>query len=468
MFEKSSFIPIVFIFNILIANSELNNTNIISFKFKTYYPFINLSKIAPLSYNFDYYYEKIHLSKVYLEIETGKEKNQKQYLNIIVDLNEIIFSTTNIYFDKNTFENNNLLCKYNTSKSKTFFEYDGYYNIDGIKTLSSYANEYFKIFTDIHLSKYNYTKLNFVNTINHKNNYICGNIGLTYLHPESHVYNFFAQLHSIFNLSDYSLLFNYSSKNSDEGILIFGNMPHIYLPNKFNLDNLISIYSINIKEPTINYIEFYLDWIKMDGNGKETKIKINPDIEGLEFPEIYFKYLEDKFFEEYYNKSICHYNLINRIYKVIQCDGSENKFGKSNIKSFPKISFYSKQNNNLTIEFNGDDLFYIEDNIYYFKIVENYLGEDYIIGRIIFKKYTTILNPDTKQIFFYINDELKKEKNKNYLIIIIISCIICVIIFFLLGFYFGRKIFKKRGKRAYELNDNEYEYTPSKDENAFL
>ena len=185
MFEKSSLISILLIFNFLIVHSKLNNTNIISLKFKTYYPFISLSKINPLTYNCKDYYERIHLSKIYLEIEAGNGKKSNQYLNIIVDLNEIIFSTTNLYFEKNTIENNNLLCKYNTSKSETFFEYDGYYNIIGMKTLSSYAYEYFKIYTDINLSKYNYTKLNFINTINHLNNYICGNIGLTYLHSES-------------------------------------------------------------------------------------------------------------------------------------------------------------------------------------------------------------------------------------------------------------------------------------------
>ena len=110
-----------------------------------------------------------------------------------------------------------------------------------MKTLSSYAYEYFKIYTDINLSKYNYTKLNFINTINHLNNYICGNIGLTYLHSESRVYNFIAQLYSNFNLSDYSLFFNYSSKNSDEGILIIGNMPHIYLFLFFNFNIYIYI-----------------------------------------------------------------------------------------------------------------------------------------------------------------------------------------------------------------------------------
>ena len=127
------------------------------------------------------------------------------------------------------------------------------------------------------------------------------------------------------------------------------------------------------------------------------------------------------------------------------------------------------KNSNLTITFNGEDLFYKKSKKYFFKIVENALADYFVFGRILLKKYTTVLNPDKRQIYFYINNENKEEikaqneTNINYTILIFVACLICIIIFFPLGIYFGKKLFQKRGKLAYELNDG-YDYI-SKNEN---
>ena len=465
---------ILFCIIILSIKSENNNSNIISLKFKTYYPYTNNYKYNPSYFDAVDYYNNIHMSKIYLELGVGNEsdfeENTNQILNIIVDLNEIIFYTTNIYFKKYTIENNNLLCKYNSSKSKTLSQSDGFYPIDGIKTLCSYARESFKVFTDLSLKKYNITNINFVNTINHNISNICGNIGLTYLHSESHAYNFIAQLHSIFDLSEFSLLFNYSSKDSDNGIFIVGSMPHIYLPERYHIDNLVYIYSTNMKEPTILLDELQIEEYKFDNNEEQLTVKITPDIEGIEFPELYFKKIEELFFQEFYNKSICNVEICNRIFRVIQCDASMERFGEKNIKSFPKITFNKNKSNNFSISFNGEDLFYYKNNKYFFKIVENVLDKYFVFGRILFKKYTTVLNPDKRQIFFYSNKEDKENENINIetesdlkYIFIIIGYILLIIIIFILGICFGKQFFKKRAKRAYELNDD-FEYRSTKED----
>ena len=488
MLEISAYIFILFFFNINTLKSEIKNNNIISLKFKIYYPY---TEYGYLLFNIDDYLDKIHLSKLYLEVGVGNESdfetNVNQTLNIIVDLNEIIFSSTNLYFSKYTVENNNILCNYNTSESSTFYESDTYYNIYGFKTLCSYAKEYFQIYTDTYLSKYNITKLNFLNTINHKTSKVCGNIGLTYLHQESRSYNFIAQLHTIFNLSDFSIIFNYSSNNPDEGIFIFGNMPHVYAPDKYNIDNVISIYSKSMKEPLIDFIKFDLDGKKIEKKDENIQIKIDPDIEGIEFPEYYFKFFEDSFFQKYYNNNICHseHGSTKRVYRIIQCDGGEgeNKFGNEIIKSFPKLIFDIDMNNNFSISFNGEDLFYFKDNKYFFKIAEKALENNFVLGRMLFKKYITILNPDKRQIYFYNiinsdesgndnNDDDTKTDSNNGLnietkILIIIICFACLLIFFPLGVYFGKIIFKKRKKVAYELSDG-YDYSPAQDGNEVI
>ena len=470
---------------ILNVNSEENNTNIISLKFKTYYPCSNNSLYNPGDFTKDDYEENIHFSKIYLKVGVGDENNFKsktnQTLNIIIDLKEIIFSTTNIYFEKYTSENNDILCHYNTSESSTFTEGKKYFNIDGIKTLSSYSKEYFQIYTDISLIKYKTLDLYFANTINHNISNICGNIGLGTTNLQQIVFNFLAQLHTQFRLPEYSFTFNYSNKNSDEGIFIFGNMPHVYLPNKYKYENLVSIYSNSNTEPLIDCDEILIGGkrYKTDLKDKMYKIKINPDIEGFEFPEKIFIDLEDIFFEKYFEKKICHKEVYDRVYRIIYCNKGVTKFEEKDIKFFPKITFYlGKIPDNFTANFNGEDLFYFKNDKYFFRIIEDVSGintTNIILGRYFFKKYLTVFNQDKKQVYFYYdennnkdgeNDE-NKNNNKNNdtnktITIIIISSIICLLIFFPLGIYFGKQIFKKRNRKAYELSDG-YDYSVAQD-----
>ena len=111
-------------------------------------------------------------------------------------------------------------------------------------------------------------------------------------------------------------------------------MPHIFSPEKYNINN-----STKINGPTLNFNVIKIEGYALKENYDELEIKINPDIEGLEFPEIYFQKIEQAFFQEYYNKSICHIEKCDRIYYVIQCDEGDQKFSDKNVKSFPKISF---------------------------------------------------------------------------------------------------------------------------------
>ena len=475
---------IIVIFHI---KSEENNSNIISLKFKTYYPCSNNSLYNPNTFTTDDYAQNIHLSKIYFEVGVGDENNFKsktnQSLNIIVDLKETIFQTTSIYFEKYISENNDILCHYNTSESSTFTGGKKYYKInEDIKSLCCYAKEFFQIYTDISLKKYEIKQLNFVNTIDHNISNICGNIGLGYTHPESKAFHFLAQLYSNFELSEYSFTFNYSNNNSDEGIFTFGNMPHIYLPKKYKYENLIPIYSLNNKEPLIDCNELLIEreGYKIDLKDMTYKIKIIPDIEGFEFPLYFFGDLEDIFFEKYLQKKICHKEVYDRTYRVIYCDKGENKFEEKNIKSFPNITFYlGRIPDNFTANFIGEDLFYYKNNKNFFKIIEDTLGSNIILGRIFFKKYLTVFNQDKKQIYFYNNinnkndeeknnnkdkdkDDNKKNDSKKTVAIIIISFIISLLIFFPLGIIFGKKIFRQRNKKAYELNDG-YDYKTAED-----
>lgn len=457
--------------NLSIISPSKNNTNIAVMRFKTYYP---------LSYNIYYNYSKFdkedymqnyHFSKLYLEIEVGNENNFKtntnQTLNVLVDLKDTIFSTVNRYFNNYIFANNDLLCHFNTSKSTTLEQSKYYFSYDGIKSLSSSSKEYFKINTDLLLNNYNITQMNFVNTIDHNKSGICGNIGLTNLNTKYIDYNFIYQLYKNLSLSEMCYYFNYSAASKEEGIFIVGNMPHIYLPQKYNIDDLLPIYSSNQREPKIYFDEIKIEGYSMEYMDEQLQIMLTPDVEGFEFPEEYFNHIKKFYFQDLINKNICNVEYYNHSqYEIIYCyaniDDGDEKFGKKNIDNFPNI-YFNKYRNNFSVSFNGNDLFYYKDNKYFFKIIKNIEREFFLFGRIFFQKYIAIFNLDRKQIIFYNNNLQGKDKDDNVTqtninVIVIIICVICALMFFPLGVYFGKKLFEKRNKRANELRDDDYQY----------
>ena len=456
---------IFFIINIeqILSLLSENNTDIVAIKFRTYYPYVE-----PGANKCEIYLKKIHYSKVYLELQTGNETSYKkglnQTLNTIINLREIVLITTDSYFELNTNKSNEILCTYNTSISDTFYESEGYYKLREINFPISYSKESFKIYTDIFLENYNITEFNLLNTIKHNVSKLCGNIGLIYFHTESFSYNLLGQLHYRFSLPDFAFLFNYTNKNSDEGVFIFGNKPHIYLPNEYNESDLFPFYTKYIREFNLDSVSFY---INDNLTNENAYIKINPDIEGFTFPKNYFKILQDIFFEKYFSQEICFYEKY-RYYTIIYCD--LNKFTEEMIKSFPEIKF---KISNVTFKFTGEDLFYKYENNFYFRIIDEGISDYFDIGRLLFKKYIIAFNPESRQIFLYQNNENENLDNGKgdyleykYIIIIIVLAILLMILF-PVGIYFGKKLSQKRNKKAYELNDG-YDYTPAKENSESL
>jgi hypothetical protein len=468
MLLSNILILFVIFYNILIIKT-LENNNIAVMKFKTYYPLsYNILYNKP-EYNREDFIENIHFSKIYLEMEVGDENNFKnntnQTLKTIIDLNDIIFSTTSRYFRKWVTANNDLLCHFNTSKSTTFETSQYYFLFDNIESLSAYSKEKFKIKTDISLTKYNITQIQFVNTIDHNRTGICGNIGLININAKYIDYDFMHQLHKNLNLPEICYFFNYSRISKDEGIFIVGNMPHVYLPNKYNIDELLSIYSSNQREPKIYFDELKIEGYNMEDMDEQYQVLLTPNVECLEFPEEYFYHIKNFYFKEYINKSICNVEYYNfSQYEIIYCqanDDKDDKVVKEIIKNFPKI-YFKRYKNNFTVFFDGNDLFYYKENKYFFKIIKNKERDFFLFGRLFFQKYIAIFNIDRKQIIFYNNNLQGKDRDDdkpvNLNIILIIICVICAIVFFGLGIIFGKKLFERRSKRANELADDDYQY----------
>ena len=440
-----------------------NYTNLAIFKFKTFNS--TTSKILQNNTEFNSKDFKSYIfSNVYLELEVGDETDYKTGENQI--LNTLIDSNTNSLNIKQINNNINILCHYNSSSSNT-------YRIIYFKSTYCKVEEKIKIYNDINLKNYKYISLVFDNN-KCVNDSLCGNAGvdiLSYNNKESFIY----QLHNILNISEQNWAFLFSSK--DEGMFIYGDLPHNYIKNVYKESNLVSFYS------KISYFEITMDSIIFEDknntrsdfgdNNDYINIEISPDIEGIEFGNFYFGFIYD-YFLSYIKNDICKSEVIDITITVIVCDGS--KFGEKDIETFPKIIF-KKYKLDFNISFENNELFYYRDSKYFFKIYQRFgKSKKFILGRMFLKKYLTIFNAEKKQIYFYNNKQTDKGddayETNNYFLkewwkIILILFLLCIVIFLVIGIIIGKILFKNRKKHANELDDN-YIYQENNNKNEYL
>ena len=199
----------------------------------------------------------------------------------------------------------------------------------------------------------------------------------------------------------------------------------------------------------------------------------------FEFPFIlsnwnYLKYLDEQFFKnEKYNKS-CFQDKVEGYY-IKYCS-------KEVIKDFKSIYFYLsnnyiKENQINYIKFDYKDLFIkspFDDNIYLFQMIFSDNSYKWILGKPLFKKYTTVFDQDKKIFGIYTEtgdynlDENDNESNifKDWFYLILIVAV-CFFVFsvVLIVVFCAKYPFSKRKIKANELDDD-YDYnTKDKDNN---
>ena len=444
---------ILILIYLLIITIEGNSTNILVLKFKTYYLTNNNTYNNETEYNSNDFINSFLFSNLYLEFESYSQNGINQTLNAIIK------AKTDSFILRNIPKNNINICNFNTSLSNTFI-------LNMISSSYCRSEEILKIYTDISMTKHINANFTFDNYFC-LNDSICGEIG-TDISIYQNKKNFILALNNILNTGFQYYSFQFTSKNKNEGIFVFGEMPHNYFVNIYNENDIISFYSYNY-----NY-EISLDSVTFDGKEYYSKdknddlfydyinIAISPDSEGIEFDNFYFNLLIKIFFNDYIQRNICIIEKVELMTNIIVCYGD--KFGKNDINKFPKIVF-SKYKLNFNISFENDELFYYKDNKYFFKIYNKIGGyKKFIFGRIFLKKYLTVFNLDEKKIYFY-NRKIEKNIEEIFLIkyqkIIIILFIVGLIIFLFIGILIGKLIFKERKKHANEL-DEKYEYQANK------
>ena len=466
------------------------NSNISVVPFKTFYPPINNNT----EFSAKDYYENIHLGNLYLEIEVGKGiknielteeekskiKENKQFLSFFIILNDFTFSVNNSYFIDD--ERKKSICRY-SSELSTSYAIDEYnYILNDNK--SSYAFDYFKIFSDFSLNKYNMIKMVFKHIFypdKSKVPFGCGTVGL--LIPNQSPYlslavNFIHQLHNKIKNVDYSFTFKYNNDNKNiddinEGLFIVG----LESFEKNKNTELIQIYNIQTTYAVNSEWKLSSDKVFIGNESfffKPDELIIKTDIEGIETPYVFYDKLKSIFFNQYFKSQICNYEIINHCY-VTFCDS--NKFSSEDIQSFPNISIVIyKLGFNFT--FSGEELFYKRDNKYFFKIISYFTNSksSFSLGRIFLKKYKVIFNPDSKSMYFYKNNIENNEgyidDNKDNILelnnsgknvfLLVISYFFIGILFLGCGIFFGRKFCSFHRKiYANELEDGNYVYDPN-------
>ena len=479
--KKILFFVISLLIFIRIKSNELKqedkSSNIAVIPFKTFY--IPNRKITN-SFSSKEYVDIIHSSSLYLEIEVGKNikqtnltkedelkiKNNKQFMSLFITLDDY-----NFYIDDNYFfdKEKKLICRYSSQLSTSYEIGQSNNKLQNNEKNAIFAIDYFKIYSDISMNKYNMIKMEFKHSLDNTKNisFACGKTGLLVPSNKLYIYsgvNFINQIHNNIENIDYSFIIKYNKSNEEmnDGILIIGQESY----EKYNKEELIPIYTKPNSYGSIIDWRFEVDQITIGSqffeiNNEEFIIKT--DFEGIEIPYSFYKELNKIYFNNYYKNKICKYEIVNNIYIVIFCNS--NNFTNKDIKNFPVIKFLKfKLEYNFT--FYGEELFYKRDNNYFFKMIaylESFKTE-FKLGRIFLKKYSIIFDPDLKTMLFYNNNkEIKNDiinnRIKSYNLLIAISYIFMGLIFLITGIYFGRRFcILKRKRYANELEDNNYIY----------
>ena len=291
-------------------------------------------------------------------------------------------------------------------------------------------------------------------------------IGLeSILEQDEKKYNFIEQLKLNDVINSYYWMINYTSDY--EGNFIIGEQPHIIDPYYFNKDELSFTY------PFL-YDDFY-DWglsfsdINFNGisfkqfhdtsfNYELNYIKGNIDLE--EQLDIYFK-------ESILNKT-CFKEDIAYPYRPNIFYYCKKDLYKDNMKYFPPLRFYQYELN-YTFELTYKELFCEKNDKIILLIFFDEMKFDWRLGKPFLRKYSFLINQDTKIIGFYKNKKNDANINENkgrikLQMVLFILLIICIFILLVLsGIFIGVYLFQKKRKSKYTI-DEEYDYTSKNDE----
>lgn len=274
---------------------------------------------------------------------------------------------------------------------------------------------------------------------------------------------------------------NVNKIGDDEGILVYGEDPINFFGNKYSKDDILSCQGINKNYDYRNYWSIIFQEVKQKSlkNDKNKELIIQNDLQGV-FNHNYNVIVGNKhymdtivstFFWEYLTQGVCHKKLSNNKFYYYSCNTYSLNLKKIK-ENFP--SLYFKQNElGYTFELSPQDLFVqIGDRIFFLIVFyKNNPTPSFILGKVFLDKYFFSFDNESKKIFFYKDNKNNFSTENIYVNLhwynsntFIVTLIIFIFIFCLIGFYVGKRMYKRRKKNANELEDD-FDYIASHKKN---
>ena len=282
----------------------------------------------------------------------------------------------------------------------------------------------------------------------------CGALGLRLInsHESSNDLSFIYQIKKYANLDSYTFTLKY--KNDEEGDLIIGAYPHVY-DNKFNEKNFLYSKAGSNK----NGVNWVLNFDIIRYNNKSVNVGSKKSLINIEYGLIQAPFKYKNYFKNNFYGDRCSEKFNDRRnVTIVHCSSN------FDITSFKDLIFELKDIETQFV-FTYKDLFIKENNEYIFGIVfdEDVDAKDptWIFGKPFMKKYELVYDLDRKIIGLYKEgNESPSEKSKVNVVFIILLVILILAVAGLSYFIFFY-LKKTRKSRAFELNDDNFDYVPS-------
>ena len=282
----------------------------------------------------------------------------------------------------------------------------------------------------------------------------CGALGLRLInsHESSNDLSFIYQIKKYANLDSYTFTLKY--KNDEEGDLIIGAYPHVY-DNKFNEKNFFYSKAGSNK----NGVNWVLNFDVIKYNNKSVNVGSKKSLINIEYGLIQAPFKYKNYFKNNFYGDRCSEKFNDkRNVTIVHCSSN------FDITSFKDLIFELKDIETQFV-FTYKDLFIKENNEYIFGIVfdEDVDAKDptWIFGKPFMKKYELVYDLDRKIIGLYKEgSESPSEKSKVNVVFIILLVILILAVAGLSYFIFFY-LKKTRKSRAFELNDDNFDYVPS-------
>ena len=264
--------------------------------------------------------------------------------------------------------------------------------------------------------------------------------------------SFIYQLKKLANLDSYSFSLKY--KSDEEGELIIGAYPHTY-DNKFKEKYFFYSKAGSHK----NNVNWVLNFDVIRYNNKSLNYGTKKGLINIEYGLIQAPYKYKNFFKNNFYGDKCQEKFNpQRNATIIHCNSN------FDITSFKDISFELKDIDTIFV-LTYKDLFIKYNNEYIFGIVfdEDVDSKDptWILGKPFMKKYELVYDLDRKIIGLYKEGKINSEEKSGVNIFLIILVVILIIV--VIGLiYFIIYYLRKPKRRVYELNDENFDYEPSK------